>query len=85
MELDVKSNPWKVTSLDDFLFYCCPECDDRSGTKTDFIQHARPVSTHFKNELTQLKLIASKSELTQLITRSLQNELTQLTTHLQTS
>ena len=40
MELDEKSNPWNVTSLDDFLFYCCPECDNRIVTKNDLIQHA---------------------------------------------
>ena len=40
MELDEKSNPWNVTSLDDFLFYCCPECDNRTVTKNDLIKHA---------------------------------------------
>ena len=27
--------------MDGFLFYCCPECDSRTVTKSDFIQHAK--------------------------------------------
>ena len=42
--LDVKfkmeGNPWAVGSLDDFLHYCCPECDNKSQTKELFINHA---------------------------------------------
>jgi hypothetical protein len=39
-------NPWAVTELDEFLFYCCPECDVRVQTKNIFINHA--VSAHPK-------------------------------------
>jgi uncharacterized protein YlaI len=37
---DPDQNPWDVKRLDDFLFYCCPECSDRSATKEKFINHA---------------------------------------------
>ena len=33
-------NPWKVESIDQFLNYCCPECDFKQKTKTAFIIHA---------------------------------------------
>ena len=33
-------NPWKVDNLDQFLNYCCPECDTKQKTKADFIVHA---------------------------------------------
>ena len=33
-------NPWKVMSLDEFLFYCCPECDDKTQDYTEFFNHA---------------------------------------------
>ena len=33
-------NPWAVDSLDNFSFYCCPECDIRSQNKQEFINHA---------------------------------------------
>ena len=45
--MDVKSedpdenfNPWIVTNLDEFLFFCCPECDSQSPNKALFINHA---------------------------------------------
>jgi hypothetical protein len=34
------NNPWAVKQLEDFLFYCCLECSDRSQTKETFIHHA---------------------------------------------
>ena len=43
MEVDDKIemfNPWKVESIDQFLNYCCPECDTKQKTKSDFIIHA---------------------------------------------
>ena len=33
-------NPWDVSSLYDFNYYCCPECDSKSQNKQDFINHA---------------------------------------------
>ena len=36
----IKDNPWSVESFDDFLFYCCPECDERNQSKDLFIKHA---------------------------------------------
>jgi hypothetical protein len=33
-------NPWAVKQLEEFLFFCCPECPDRSSTKAVFINHA---------------------------------------------
>ena len=33
-------NPWKVENIDQFLNYCCPECDTKQKTKSDFIVHA---------------------------------------------
>ena len=33
-------NPWNVQSLEAFHVYCCPECDSKHMTKSDFIGHA---------------------------------------------
>ena len=33
-------NPWQVTSKDDFLFYCCPECDMKSKDYEHLYEHA---------------------------------------------
>ena len=37
---DDNFNPWIVTNLDEFLFFCCPECDTQSPNKALFINHA---------------------------------------------
>ena len=35
-----KYNPWAVGQLEDFLYFCCPECDERNQSKELFLQHA---------------------------------------------
>ena len=39
---EVPYNPWarSVSTLSDFLFYCCPECDMIEKDKNVFIKHA---------------------------------------------
>ena len=39
MTLEIKSNPWNVP-LEDFLYFCCPECDERNQSKELFVKHA---------------------------------------------
>ena len=34
------NNPWNVPSIQDFLFFCCPECDSKVKNSQDFINHA---------------------------------------------
>merc|ERR1711881_298161 len=31
-----KKNPWNVETLNEFLYYCCPECNEKDRSK-DFI------------------------------------------------
>ena len=38
------NNPWNVQDLNVFLFYWCPECEEKSATKPIFIHHA--LSAH---------------------------------------
>ena len=42
MDLFTKTeeNPWMVDKLEEFLYFCCPECDEKSQTKDSFLQHA---------------------------------------------
>jgi KRAB domain-containing zinc finger protein len=39
---DIKhdNNPWCVESIEEFLYFCCPECPDKSQSKDVFISHA---------------------------------------------
>ena len=32
--------PWDVKCIEDFLYYCCPECSQRSQSRDDFLHHA---------------------------------------------
>ena len=43
---NVISNPWNVDTLEEFLYYCCPECDLKSKDYTQFYDHA--VHSHQK-------------------------------------
>ena len=42
MELCAKNeeNPWMVEELEEFLYYCCPECDVKLQVKNEFMKHA---------------------------------------------
>ena len=51
-------NPWEVKSLEEFLYYNCPECPDRSTNRDEFINHA--WENHPKSQMT---LIALKMKL----------------------
>ena len=33
-------NPWEVPTLEDFLYYCCPECDCKVRDRQSFVEHA---------------------------------------------
>ena len=33
-------NPWNVDNLEEFLYFCCPECDLKESSKMNFLQHA---------------------------------------------
>ena len=43
------SNPWNVPSIQDFLFFCCPECDCKLKNSQDFINHALLSHAEAKN------------------------------------
>ena len=34
------ANPWEVSSLYEFNYFCCPECDSKSPSAQEFINHA---------------------------------------------
>ena len=38
--MDQEKNPWKVSKLEDFLYFCCPECNVKDKSKDFFIKHA---------------------------------------------
>ena len=40
LDIVKEDNPWEVSSLFDFNYFCCPECDNKSQNRQDFINHA---------------------------------------------
>ena len=51
----VPLNPWDVSTLDDFLFYNCPECDVKEKDKQVFLEHAILSHDHAKHTLQLIK------------------------------
>ena len=56
-------NPWNFESIEDLLFYCCPECDMKSKHSQDLMNHAlqshaksMPIKTQ-KNFILNLKVV----------------------------
>ena len=37
---NINENPWAVHYLEEFLYYCCPECEVKDQSKALFLQHA---------------------------------------------
>ena len=44
-------NPWQVPSLDEFLYYCCPECDLKTKEHILFFEHAVKIHEQAKDVL----------------------------------
>ena len=51
---DVKHNPWSVSNIDEFLFFCCPECDNKTQSRTHFINHAYLYHPRARETLPQI-------------------------------
>ena len=48
MEQNVKKDiisPWSASSIFDFCYFCCPECDEKSKDKQEFVNHASTFHT----------------------------------------
>lgn len=35
-----RESPWSVANLHEFLYFCCPECDEKKKSEELFIEHA---------------------------------------------
>ena len=58
MEMD---NPWLVTKWEEFLYFCCPECDEKSQSKEDFVNHALSVHPMAKVCLETIEVVQTSS------------------------
>ena len=52
-------NPWAIHNVEDFLYFCCPECEEKNQSKDLFIKHAidehpkSKIYLQIKNEITE--------------------------------
>ena len=59
MNIQGNLNPWDVTALSEFSYYCCPECVYKSKDDTDFQTHAvinHPQARSFFDHIIEPKL-----------------------------
>ena len=45
------SNPWCINNLEEFLYFCCPECNSKYQSKETFVMHAFENHPKAKNYL----------------------------------
>ena len=51
MSLAKSINPWSVERIEDFLYFCCPICDQKNHSKDDFFHHAYSKHPESKGHL----------------------------------
>ena len=44
-------DPWDIEKLDELLFFCCPECNEKEKSKEAFLNHATTKHPHAKERL----------------------------------
>ena len=54
MDPQVDNHPWAVSNLEEFHFYCCPECDLKEHAKDKFVKHALEHHSESKHHLGKL-------------------------------
>ena len=52
---DENSNPWSASSIYDFYYFCCPECDDKSKSKQEFVDHASSYHNEASLKIFQIR------------------------------
>ena len=56
------SNPWAVNAMEDFLYYCCPVCEERHQSEELFFQHAFETHPQSKQYILPFKLKSEENE-----------------------
>ena len=60
LKTKIEDNPWMVDQLEEFLYFCCPECNEKCQAKGSFLHHA--ILTHPNAELSLKKFQTLKIE-----------------------
>ena len=49
-------NPWFVEELEEFLYFCCPECDLKDQSRENFLEHALNQHPKSKDSLYKFEI-----------------------------
>ena len=67
-----EDNPWVVNNLEEFLYYCCPECDEvKIQCRETFLKHALNQHPKAKEGLFKVRLILKPFDLFNISCKSL--------------
>ena len=55
-------HPWAVQNLEEFLYYCCPECNERNQSEELFFIHALESHPHSKEYILPFKVKSEENE-----------------------
>ena len=58
-----EENPWSVVNLESFLYYCCPECENRNQSKDEFLKHA--LGQHPNSKVYLQEFIVKEEEISE--------------------
>ena len=61
---NLQKNPWSVRNLEEFQYYCCPECNLKDHSRENFLEHAlnqHPNSQGIKIDLPHFMLKISRN------------------------
>ena len=53
--MDLLYNPWSVKNIEEFLYYCCPECEVKDQSKESFLKHALDQHPNSKDSIFSLE------------------------------
>ena len=63
MMIKVENNPWSVRKWEEFLYFCCPECDVKNHSRDHFLKHAFDQHPKSKECLEKLASSVKKEEI----------------------
>ena len=66
-------NPWAVSDLEEFLFFCCPECDFKKKNIDEFLNHA--INIHPDSKVHMTTFHSNISELSQCVKKEEASEI----------
>ena len=71
-----KSNPWAVANFNEYLYFCCPECDFQSKYQFNLVEHAKSEHLNFRKYRKTFKNVAYERTMVYLCESCLEYDVT---------